>query len=92
MRHGKIKCPRLLAVLSSHLVSQGAGRSPGVGETRETHHPQSIVLLMLLPSFQLLEVGQQMSQAITPTQASISILGLSQQVNMDTTCFWSSTE
>lgn len=47
---------------------------------------------MLLPSSLLLKVGQQMSQAITPTQASISILGLSQQVNMDTTCFWSSTE
>lgn len=55
----------------------------GGGGTRETHHSPSIVLLMLLPSSLLLEMGQQMSQAITPAQPSISTLGLSQQVNMD---------
>lgn len=50
------------------------------------------MFLMLFPSSLLLEVGQQISQAITSTQASIFILGLSQQVNIDTPCFWNSTE
>lgn len=55
-------------------------------ETRETHHSPPIVLLMLFPSSLLLEVGLQMSQVTTSTQASISIQGFSQQVNMDTPC------
>lgn len=83
MRHGKIKCPRLLAPPFPSCFSGCRKVSWGGGGTRETHHSPSIVLLMLLPSSLLLEMGQQMSQAITPAQASISTLGLSQQVNMD---------
>lgn len=56
-------------------------------DTRETHHSPSTVLLMLFPSSLLLEVGQHTRQVITSTQASISILGLSQQVNMDAPYF-----
>jgi len=50
------------------------------------------LLLMLFPGPLLLEVGQQTGQPAAPTQASISILGLPKQVNMDTACFWGFTE